>query len=206
MNYTHQRPTGGVSYKVGVVAESKPGFAKVSFADLDDLVTDWLPLIHPKTQDDKAVWTLDIGEQVSCLLDEFMEAGCILGAIYSDADAPPVSSRDKYRIQFKDGGSFEYDRASGAMNIVCKGVANLTADGAVTVKTPVSVTLDTPETVITGNCTVHKLLTYNGGMIGKGGSGGTAAASIQGNVQVQGDITASGSIMDGGGNSNHHSH
>ena len=43
-----------------------------------------------------------------------------------------------------------------------------------------------------------------GGMAGSGGSG--AAATIQGNVQVDGNIDASGSIMDAGGNSNHHSH
>jgi phage baseplate assembly protein gpV len=48
------------------------------------------------------------------------------------------------------------------------------------------------------------MLTYKGGMAGSGGSG--AAATIQGNVQVDGNIDASGSIMDAGGNSNHHSH
>ena len=132
-----------------------------------------------------------------------MEDGCILGAIYSDADAPPVSSPDKFRLQFKDGGSVEYDRSNGAMNIVCKGVANLVADGDVTVKAP-SVMLDTPQTTCTGQLTVEGMLTYKGGMAGSGGSG--AAATIQGNVQVDGNIDASGSIMDAGGNSNHHSH
>lgn len=197
------RATGGVSYKDGIVAEARPGFARVRFDDLDGLTTAWLRVIHPKTLEDKVVWTLDVGEQVSCLLDEYMENGCILGAGYSDADAPPVESMDKFRIQFKDGGSFEYDRSSGAMNIVCKGVANLTADGPATVKAA-SITLDTPQTTCTGALTVDGMLTYKGGMSGSGGSG--SAASIQGNVQVQGNIDASGTIMDGGGNSNHHSH
>lgn len=124
------------------------------FDDVDSLVTAWLPLLHPKTFADQVVWTLDVGEHVGCILDEFMEDGCVLGAIYSDADAPPVSSPDKFRLQFKDGGSVEYDRSSGAMNIVCKGVANLTADGDVTVKAP-SVTLDTPQTTCTGKLTVE---------------------------------------------------
>ena len=47
-------------------------------------------------------------------------------------------------------------------------------------------------------------LTYQGGMAGSGGGG--SAATIQGNVQVDGNVDASGTIMDGGGNSNHHSH
>ncbi|MDR0440141.1 MAG: phage baseplate assembly protein V [Candidatus Accumulibacter sp.] len=182
------RATGGVSYKQGIVAESRPGFARVRFDDLDGLVTAWLPLVHPKTFLDKAVWTLDVGEQASCLLDEYMEAGCILGAVYSEADAPPVASPDKFRLQFKDGGSFEYDRASGAMTVISKGVVDVTADGAVTVKAP-SVTLDTPVTTCTGQLVVQKLLAYQGGMTGKGGSG--AAASIQGNIQVtSGDVQA----------------
>ena len=63
--------------------------------------------------------------------------------------------------------------------------------------------MDCPETEITGNLLVKGKLTYQGGMAGSGG--GTAAA-ITGNVQVEGNISATGTIMDGGGNSNHHSH
>lgn len=173
--------TGGVKYKQGIVSAAKPGVCRVRFDDIDGLESAWLPVIHHKTQDDKAIWTLDVGEHVACLMDSNMEDGCIVGAIYSEADVPPVASADKFRMQFKDGGSFEYDRSSGAMFVVCKGVANLTAGGAVTVKAP-SVTLDTPETTCTGKMTV------------------------KGNVSVQGNIGASGTIMDAGGNSNHHSH
>lgn len=183
--------TGGVRYKQGIVADSKPGFATVRFADLDDLVTRWLPVIHPKTQDDKAVWTLDVGEHVACLMDEYLEDGCILGAVYSEADVPPVSSKDKYRIQFKDGGSFEYDRATGAMDVVCKGTATLTADSDVLVKTPTKITLDAPDSICTGNLLVMKTLTYQQGMQGSGsapGSGGDSAV-IDGTVRVRnGDV------------------
>jgi 2-phospho-L-lactate transferase/gluconeogenesis factor (CofD/UPF0052 family) len=37
-----------------------------------------------------------------------------------------------------------------------------------------------------------------------GGNG--ASAVISGKVEVEGDIHASGAVMDAGGNSNHHSH
>lgn len=176
--------TGGVRYKQGIVAETRPGFCRVRFDDIDGLVSAWLPVIHHKTQDDKVIWTLDIGEQVACLMDGHLEDGCIVGAVYSDADTPPVASADKFRIQFADGGSFEYDRKSGemhvvcmgAMNVVCKGVANITADGAATVQAP-SITLDTPEAVVTGHLRVHGGVTSAGDVT-------AAGVSVQGHVHA----------------------
>lgn len=93
--------------------------------------------------------------------------------------------------------------ADALMNLIAQGDVLIKSGSHVTVQAP-SITLDAPQTTCTGKLTVDGLLTYKGGMAGSGGSG--AAASIQGNVQVEGNINASGSIMDGGGNSNHHSH
>ena len=93
--------------------------------------------------------------------------------------------------------------ADTLMKLIAGGDVLIKSGTHVTVQAP-SITLDAPQTTCTGKLTVDGLLTYKGGMAGSGGSG--AAASIQGNVQVEGNINASGSIMDGGGNSNHHSH
>jgi len=82
--------TGGVSYKVGTVYESRPGYARVQFADLDNLISGWLHVVARKSLQDKDCSTLDKGEQVACVLDEHFESGCVIGAVYSDADAPPV--------------------------------------------------------------------------------------------------------------------
>ncbi len=195
--------TGGVSYKEGIVKAAKPGFARVQFPDLDGLLSDWLPLVVKKSLKDRECLTLDVGEHVACILDENFEAGCVLGAIYSDADKAPVESPDKMHFSFFDGGLFEYDRSSGTLTIVTTGPVNVTAEGPVMVKAP-KVTIDAPETICTGNLLVKGKLTYKGGMAGSGG-GGTAAV-IDGNVQVNGDVNATGSVMDGSGNSNHHSH
>ncbi len=196
--------TGGVSFKTGIVHAVAPGFAQVQFPDLDGLVSAWLQVVVKKTLKDKECYTLDVGEQVACLMDENFENGVVLGAVYSDADVTPVVSPDKLHFRFFDGGSFEYDRSSGTLTVVTTGPVNLTANGAVTVKSP-SVTIDAPETIITGNLLVQKKLTYQGGMAGSGGEGG-ASAVIDGSVQVNGDVNATGSVMDGGSNSNHHSH
>ena len=93
--------------------------------------------------------------------------------------------------------------ADTLMKLIAGGDVLIKSGTHVTVQAP-SITLDAPQTTCTGKLTVDGLLTYKGGMSGSGGSG--AAASIQGNVQVEGNISASGTIMDGGGNSNHHSH
>lgn len=73
----------------------------------------------------------------------------------------------------------------------------------VTVQAP-HVTIDSPQTDVTGKLTVQGMLTYAGGMSGSGGSG--SAATITGNLTVDGSINATGSVIDGSGNSNHHSH
>ena len=93
--------------------------------------------------------------------------------------------------------------ADTLMKLIAGGDVLIKSGTHVTVQAP-SITLDAPQTTCTGKLTVDGLLTYKGGMAGSGGGG--AAASIQGNVQVEGNINASGSVMDGGGNSNHHSH
>lgn len=138
--------TGGVSYKEGIVAEARPGFARVRFPDIDNLVSAWLPLVVRKSLKDKECLTLDAGEHVACVMDKYFESGCVLGAIYSDADTPPVDSADKLHFRFFDGGTFEYDRASGMLTIVAKGRVNVTA----------------PEINCNGNVTVNGNLQVNG--------------------------------------------
>lgn len=93
--------------------------------------------------------------------------------------------------------------ADTLMKLIAGGDVLIKSGTHVTVQAP-SITLDAPETTCTGNLTVDGKLTYKGGMAGSGGSG--SAASIQGNVQVDGNVNASGSVIDGGGNTNHHSH
>lgn len=187
----------GANLKFGTVSASRPGFARVRLPDFDNMRTMWLPIAYPKTQDDQSCWTYDIGEQVAVILDPRGEDGVILGAVYSNADKPPISDPNKFSIRFKDGALLEYDRGSHV----------LTATGVekVIVQASTKVTIDCPDTEVTGNLLVKGMLTYQGGMAGSGGDGGTAAY-VRGNIRVEGSVTATGSIMDSGGNSNHHSH
>ena len=107
------------TFRVGIVQALDPARAKVRvvFPDYDEMISWWLPIVFFKTQDDKAYWMPDIGEQVVCLMDLRDEAGAVLGAIYSAADTPPVNSADKFHLAFKDGANFDYDRVAHLLDL-----------------------------------------------------------------------------------------
>ena len=176
----------GATIKFGTVSASKPGFARVRLPDADNMRTMWLPIAYPKTQNDQVCWTYDNGEQVAVLMDGRGEDGVILGAVYSEADPPPTDSSDKFIVKFKDGAVFEYDRATHTATL--QGMQN------VFIQAGTKVTIDAADTEVLGNLTVAKVLTANGGLSAKAGTGGGAAVTIEGNARVNGSLSASGSI------------
>lgn len=110
MSRTQREAAAG--YKVGIVSvvDEDTHRVRVELPDLDGLETGWLIVLAAKALDDKEYWLPDVGEQVAVLLDSHGEDGCVLGAVYSDVDKVPVSSRNKWHRRFKDGSIFEYDR------------------------------------------------------------------------------------------------
>ncbi|KVO25415.1 baseplate protein [Burkholderia ubonensis] len=192
----------GATIKFGTVSASKPGFARVRLTDLGNMRTMWLPIAYPKTLADQVCWTYDSGEQVAVLLDSRGEDGVIVGAVYSDADRPPVSDPNKFIVRFKDGAILEYDRATHVLS--CSGMQKVIVDSKaeIVLRAGEKVTVDTPEAEFTRNVTVKGKLTYQGGMAGSGGDG----AVLTGNMRIDGNVDATGTVMDAGGNSNHHSH
>ena len=164
---------------------------RVRLDSLDNLRTAMLPVLRPKTLQDKHYSLPDIGEHVAVLLDPNGEDGVVLGAIFSTADMPPVSSVDKFHVRFKDGGAFEYDRATHALDV--KGgvvTINVEAGASVTIKAGGQVTVDTPQTTITGNVLIEGSLTFMQGMTGTGGAGGGVAVTINGTLKTTQDVIA----------------
>lgn len=203
MSDTFQEAAPTLKFGTVSAVDEKTLRVRVRLPDLDNLRTAWLPVGVRKSKADKDYWLPDVGEHVAVLLDGRGEDGVVLCAIFSDADAVPVASRDKWHRRFADGTTLDYDRKAHQLTVNCVGGITVVAAGQVLVQAP-SVTLDTPSTTCTGDVLVQGKLTYQGGMAGSGGGG--SAATIQGNVQVDGNVDASGTVMDGGGNSNHHSH
>ena len=135
------------AFRVGIVQQQDAAHAKVRvvFPDYDEVVSWWLPVIFAKTQNDKAYWIPDVGEQVVCLMDLRDEAGAVLGAIYSNADVPPVSSADKFHLGFKDGASVDYDRAAHVLDLKFQDHGEIKYDGdthALTMSLPTGATFN----------------------------------------------------------------
>jgi len=120
-----------------VAVDEKNARVRVQIEDADAVVTYWLPVLQQKTQDDKHYWLPDVGELVACAFYENdWDTGVVLGAIYNQKDTPPVASRDKFVIQFKDGTRIEYDRNSHKLTIHCVGDIEIVSDTHITLKAP----------------------------------------------------------------------
>jgi phage baseplate assembly protein V len=118
-----------------VAVDEKTGKVRVQMPDLG-IVSNWLPVLHQKTHLDKSYWLPDIGEYVIIAYDEEGEHsdGYVLGAIYNEADNPPVASKDKYFIRFSDGTEIEYDRQQHQLRINVNGDITIEASGNITIK------------------------------------------------------------------------
>jgi len=91
--------------------------------------------------------------------------------------------------------------ADQLMNLIAQGDVLIKSGSHVTVQAP-SATVQAADTHVTGNLTVDGAIVGKGGMAVSGGEG----LSVAGNMAVDGNIAATGTVMDGGGNSNHHTH
>lgn len=199
-----------IRFGIVVDIDETKGRVRVQLPDRDNVSSYWLAVLKAKTLQDKFYGMPDLNEHVALLLDENGEEGVVLGAIYSDADPVPVSSRDKYHVTFQDGTVIEYDRKEHRLTADVKGDIAVKATG----------TLDAE---IEGETTVygHDLVTVKSAtslllkaplIAMESFSGGGATGTFQGNytligtLTVQGNISATGTITDSGGNTNHHSH
>lgn len=195
--------------RFGVIThiDEAKALVRVQFTDMDGVVSYWLPVLKQKTLHDKQYWMPDIGEHVAVLMDEKAEEGVVLGAIYSQADTVPVVSKDKYHLRFKDGTVIEYDRVrhklyadvKGDIDVKATGRCDVDCEGQIYIKSATNITIQAPS------------LNMKGGSPASGVFEGTLRLRgdlivENGNIDVQGNVHATGSIIDGAGNTNHHSH
>jgi phage baseplate assembly protein V len=161
-------------YRIGIVTDQdlELGRVRVRFPDRDQMRSYWLQVVTPKTLADKAFWMPDDGEQVVCLMDEYDEAGAVLGAVYSTVDTPPVQSPDKFHLSFRDGTVIEYDRAAHALTVVlCAGAsATLNAPGEVLLESGGSQVSVTPSAIVLESGSSQVNITPNAIVLESGGS------------------------------------
>ncbi|MBX9793469.1 MAG: phage baseplate assembly protein V, partial [Burkholderiaceae bacterium] len=150
----------------------------------DGLQSYWLHVPQRHTQGTQSRPLLpEMGEQVAVLLDADGVGGVYLGGIYSTAEPPPVVDEDTHYVRFSDGTTITYDRQAHVLAIDCVGATTLKCAKNLSIEAGEPVVVKAPAVTLD-----------------------TQQATLNGNLQVNGNVTATGKIMDAGGNSNHHSH
>jgi phage baseplate assembly protein V len=188
-------------FKYGIVSESKPGYAKVYFAE-DDLVTKWWQVLQRTSLLDKEGWPLNVQEHVICLCDDRVEEGVVLGAVFNDEDTPDGGAGPgKFRKVFEDGTVLEYDKSAHKLSGSIKGEVDISADGDVSISTSgslsatadIKATITSPDVEITGNVSIVGNLSFSGTLAG--GLGG--AIAFDGSILTVPNVHASSDVQAG---------
>ena len=106
-------------YKRGIVSavDADTCRVRVKFPAQQDLESGWLDVLQTSTHGDQSFALPPIGNQVAVMLDETNDAGCVLGAIYSEADPPPTTVANRRVMAFADGARIEYDQTTHVLSI-----------------------------------------------------------------------------------------
>lgn len=192
-----------------VAVDEAAGQARVQLDDAQGLVSAPLRVLQRRTLEDQHQEMPDLGEPVACLFSgQGLEQGLILGAYYSTKVPSPCRPAPVWYRKFKDGTELEYDRVTHKLSGVVRGEVALEATDDVLVRSGKTLTLEGGEAIVlrTPSLSIQ-------GMLGKVCSAVmNAAISLIGNLTQQGshtltgDVNAGGRVIDGGGNTNHHSH
>lgn len=157
---------------------------RVRLDERDGVQSYWLNVPQRHTQSTKSRPLLpEIGEQVAVLLDADGVGGVYLGGVYSTAEPPPVVDQDTHYVRFSDGTVVTYNRAEHLLAVDCVGATTLKCGQGLSVETGAAVVVKAPSASLE-----------------------IPQVSLKGNLAVDGNISATGTIMDAGGNSNHHTH
>ena len=195
--------------RIGIVTQVYDDRAtvRVQFPDDDKEVSWEFPVLQRKTLKDKDYWLPDVGEHVVVVMLPYgQEQGFVIGAIYSDAEKPPESTRDKRVIVFEDGTRIEYDRKAHKLYADVKGDAELKISGHLTCEVKKEVLIRSSREVTIQALRIN--LQNNSPTIGymEGDFLLEGTLTVRGHLEVEGDIHATGAIIDEGGNTPHHTH
>ncbi len=149
----------GASLRFGKVVGVSGGAARVQLEDGQGMVTAPLPTLQRRVLKDQEIKLPDDGEPVACLFaGQGMEAGVMLGAVYSQATPDPEQERQMEFSRFSDGTVIFYDREAHKFYADIKGDVDLKTTGTATVKAEkeilaeslVNITLRAPTITLAG--------------------------------------------------------
>ena len=198
----------------GRVQEVREGTATTPAACMvalgEDLSTDFISWVSLAAGGDKQTrhWRAPaIGEPCLVLAPEgeLNQAVALLGLFSSDMPQGSTNA-DVERHDFSKTDFWEHNRPAGTLHFEIAHAISLKVGESVLLITPTGTTLttpkhtvDSPETEFTGAVTVQKLLTFNGGMAGKAGTGSGGGNTIVGGLKFEGgQVTHNGTRIDDG--------
>ncbi len=116
--------------RVGTVDSIDAPAAKVR-VKIGQLITAPLNWFTRRAGADRDWWSPSVGEQVMLLSPGGdLAQGVVLPAINRSAYPAPATSPDQHRVDYADGGFFEYDQSSGALILSAEGLATLIGKGS----------------------------------------------------------------------------
>jgi phage baseplate assembly protein V len=102
-----------------------------------EIVTGWLPLLHPRCGMDRVALAPTVGEQVVILSPGgSLEQGIILGSLPQTDHPSPADAEGVHRATYDDGAIIEYDRTAHRLRAILPdgATAEIEAPGGLTLK------------------------------------------------------------------------
>lgn len=165
-----QRRQKGNLIRFGTIAEVDFGAARCRVRT-GELTTDWIPWLVPRVGNTIEWSAPSVGEQGLVLCPDGDTSGAVFqrGA-YSDALPAPSSNEHVHLVRFPDGTEIQYDDAAHALDVtlIDGGTATLTASGGVTVNASDGVTVNATTSTFNGDVQVNGTLTASEDCIGGG--------------------------------------
>ena len=196
--------------KFGHISEVnvKQGLARVKFTE-DDFVSAPLKMAVSRSGKDKVSFAFNINEHVCCLMDENLEYGVILCAVYDEKNLPHSDAEaNVLSINFGDNSAILYNRNSHTLSLDIKGTINIKCEDA-EIKSTGNVDVEAAEVNIKAiNVNVDGILNVTGaakimGIVSMGGIAGISGAAIPGSdaelnvskITASDDVTAGGKSL-----------
>ena len=121
-----------------VAIDEKKARVRIRIPDMDNYETPgWIFVPQVCTVKDKSYNLPAINTLVAAVMDNEMQDGCILGALYNDEDVCILGDENIKYIKFEDGAYFKYDKTTGFMEA----------------KSPKKIYFEAPDIEIKGNVT-----------------------------------------------------
>lgn len=206
---TQRRLHNVASYGTIAAVDHGRGLVRVNVAGR---LTDWLPTPGLVGHNFRGSTPMRVGTQVMVLCAGGDPANGVLAAtLYSAALPAPDNTGNVDVINWNDGARVHYDSAAQALliDVPATGTVTTHVGAASIVTTNEAITITVGGSSLTVSAAGIFLSGPTVGMTAGAGTGNATLAgnfAMQGQLAVTGDVSASGTVMDAGGNSNHHQH